>query len=197
MASDKYMPLYTKGAFYVQYGASTAYTAAAPGSCLAGGTFYNFPPPNPFAQPWAISTLSLPEGVLSIGTTLRGDFYGIIKALNNSQTITFAVATGVVMVASVGAITLATITGNSPLHLWFTLVVTGYSATAGTLRGMMGFEYSAATAGGVALPIIGGEVATAAYDTTIARTISLLAGYGGTDPANTLTINRGVVELIG
>jgi hypothetical protein len=191
------MPLYTNGAFYVQYGASTAFVAATAASCLTGGTIYTFNAPAPFAQPWANSTLTLQPGALSLGTTLRGDFYGTIGNVDGAETMIFTTRLGTTVVATSGTITLAAITGSSPLHVWFNITVTAYSATVGALQGMLGFEYSAATAGGVLLPIIGAETATATFDTTIARAIDLFAVWGAANASNTLTINRGYIELIG
>jgi hypothetical protein len=146
---------------------------------------------------------TLDANYLTFGRTLRLQAYGKISN-TSTPTIRFRLrygtATGGVVLADTGAITMAAITGNSIWAVLLSMTVRSVGAT-GTIMCMGNAHLPITSSSARPTDIMMGSAgettpATATIDTTVATALSLTALWGTNSASNTLTGTNFTLEAL-
>jgi len=188
--------LFANGAFYVQYGASSALAASTTETSILSNTssttvgFYT----QGSAAAYPASTLGIQQGLLSLGTNFMATVTGIIS---NTSTPTLrlrwvlrnSAGTVVYSLVDTGAVTTTSTLSSSFLQFQAQWCVTA-TGTSGSVLGWGTVLQKAAVNNTVAPTSV-------AVDTTQVYTLDCLATWGTSSASNTLTAQNVFAEVTG
>ena len=194
--------LLANGAFYLQYGSSTAIanTTSETSVFLGTPTTWSGTVAGSYAGP--SSTLTLPAGSLSAGTTIQGYLEGIIQT---SGTPTIRIRPGIVgpgtsttftALADFAATAMTAAAAGSYFRIWFNSAVT-VGGSSGTIRTIIGYAQGTTAAASTVIVKAAAPQDVASLDLTQQYALDIRTTWGAASASNTLQIQCGWISLVG
>jgi hypothetical protein len=189
-------PFLISGSQYIQYGAGTAYGTSTTETSLFTGNTSSFGtltfPATGLTNDW-----NLPN-VAGAGAMYRLKAGGIMTTTGTPTLLirlTMTNTAGTVSeLSTTGALALVAITGTANWFVDATIIVTAYSATAGSFRTLGRFDYGQTTLLTTGLNIPSTSLGT--LDTTNPFTLDLKATWGTSSASNTMTLQYATLEAL-